>query len=228
MALVLFGQGVADMRGSIGGTTFARNRGGAIARNRTIPLNPATTRQQAVRERLGGLAVAWSDELTEVQRQSWDTYAENVPVPNALGQLRNLSGNQMYIKGNSVLLEAGMARADDGPTTFTLGPTFTPTLVLAVATQDLTVSAIPGSDPATQPFGFSIQMGVPQQAGRNFFKGPFQLADSRELTAALDIPYTIATLPFPFVAGQAVFIRSRAVLPDGRLGGAVTQRFLAA
>lgn len=228
MALIKLGAVAAAVSGSIGGTVFARNRGGSYIRNRTPPLNPASPRQVAARSILADLSNRWSTVLTQTQRDAWDNYADNVPLTNRLGEPRNVSGIAMYTRGNSLLQQAGMALADDGPTILTQGPTLTPTLTLAVATQDLTVDALPGIDLDAESIGFGLQMGVPQQGGVSFFKGPFQLADARNLDAAVEVPYTVDPVPFPFVAGQAVFIRSRAVTADGRVGGAVIQRFLAA
>lgn len=226
MALLKLGGMVAAVSGSIGGVTFARNRGGAYARNRTPPLNPSSPRQNAVRAILADLANAWTTDLDQSQRDAWELYAQNVPVTNRLGEERILSGIAMYTRGNAVIVEAGMTRVDDGPTTFTAGPTLTPTVTLDTTNQEIDITALPGIDLDAESIGFSVQMGTPQNPGVNFFAGPFRLADSRNLDAAGEVPYTFGSLPFPFVEGQAIFLRSRAVTADGRLGGAVVQRFL--
>lgn len=228
MALVKLGAMVAAVSGSIGGVTFGRNRGGQYVRNRTPPLNPNSPRQATVRALLADLSNKWSTLLTDVQRTAWDNYAANVPINNALGEPRNVTGLNMYVRGNSMLLQTGGVRVDDGPTNLTQGPTYIPTMSLTVAGQDLTIDAIPGSDIVNENVGMLTQMGVPQQAGVNFFKNPFQLADGRQLTLAPDVPFTIDPLPFPFVAGQAVFIRTRFVTVDGRVGNSNIARFLAA
>lgn len=92
MANVLFGNGVADMRGSIAGSTFSRNRFGAYARNRTKPINTDTPFQSAIRNQLGSFAKQWGGTLTEPERQAFITIAPNHPLPNKLGQIVTLHG----------------------------------------------------------------------------------------------------------------------------------------
>jgi len=101
MATIAFGGGVSDIRGSIGGTTFSRNRNGAYARARTQPINPGTSKQTEIRERFGFLATQWS-ELTAAQRLSWDTLGSQIVRLNRLGQPYTLSGQQAYNSVNQV------------------------------------------------------------------------------------------------------------------------------
>lgn len=95
MATISFGGGVTDIRGSIGGTTYSRNRNGAYARARTSPVNPNTAKQTNIRERFGFLATQWS-QLTAAQRLAWDTLGSQIIRLNRLGQPYTLSGQQAY------------------------------------------------------------------------------------------------------------------------------------
>jgi hypothetical protein len=65
---------LSAIRGSINGTVFAQNKSGAYARNRTVPVNPNTTNQQAVRIALGQAAMAWKT-LSAERRAAWDASA---------------------------------------------------------------------------------------------------------------------------------------------------------
>lgn len=228
MALIKLGALVSNISGSIGGTTFARNRGGAYIRNRTVPLNPQTTRQSAVRQVFGQLSNLWSTSLAAAQRTAWELYASNVPLPNALGEDRNVSGINMYSRGNALLLDTAGVREDDGPTVFTQGPSFTPTITLDEAADTLTVTDLGGYDPATDGFiGLFISQGRPQQPGVSFYKSPFQKVSGTQEVDLATLP-TDVDLVFPIASGQAVFIRSIAVTIDGRVGQDVIQRFLVA
>lgn len=106
MALIRTGNGVAQISGSIAGTVFARNRGGAIARNRVKPLNPRSNAQANVRSRLGINSASWRN-LTESQRLSWNGWAATHPVVNRLGDSVILSGAQAYGKINNNRVGAG-------------------------------------------------------------------------------------------------------------------------
>lgn len=228
MALIKLGGMIAEVRGSIGGTVFARNRGGAYARNRSIPINPASPAQIGVRAELGNLSNRWSTVLTQAQRDAWDLYADNVPLPNSLGELRNVTGLNMYVRANSLLALVGGTQVDDGPTEFTQGPTIQPTMTLDAAADTLTVTDLGGYDPATQgDLGLLIQQGNPQQAGVTFYKSPFRKISGTVQTDPPNLPTAVA-LNVPIAAGQAQFIRTATVTPDGRVGVPVIQRFLVA
>lgn len=228
MALIKLGALVSNISGSIGGTTFARNRGGAYIRNRTIPLNPQTPRQVAVRQIFGSLSNLWSTTVSAVQRTAWELYASNVPLTNSLGEDRNVSGINMYSRGNALLLDTGGTRADDGPTIFTKGPSFTPTITLDAAADTLTVTDLGGYDPDVDGIvGLLISQGKPQQPGVSFYKAPFQKISGTQPATLILLP-TAVPLAFPIAPGQAVFIRSTQVTLDGRVGTPVVQRFLVA
>lgn len=229
MALLKFGAMIADARGSIGGTVFARNRGGAYARNRTVPINPGTTRQTAVRALLGDLANAWTNTLSQVQRDAWELYAANVPLVNSLGEARNVSGINMYVRTNSVMLDTGGTRLDTAPVDFTVGPTITPAFTIDAAADEFDITGL-GGYPETAPgIRLLVTIGRPQNAGVNFYKAPFRKAYGDLIVAVTNpTPVEDIPLPYPVAAGQALFIRSIALTTDGRLGGPVIQRFLVA
>ncbi len=96
------GIAVSSMSGSVGGTTASRNRGGQYFRRRAIPTNPSSTAQQSVRAILAAQSQAWSD-LTAAQRASWELWASQNPVVNALGNQITLSGHMSFIRINSRL-----------------------------------------------------------------------------------------------------------------------------
>lgn len=114
MAIVLFGNGVADMRGSIGGTTFARNKAGAFARNRTAPVNPQTVKQQEARSRFSDALDKYS-LLTDTQRAGWVTIAGNTTRINSLGQPYIPSGRQLFLESANNMLVAGLPIIEDPP-----------------------------------------------------------------------------------------------------------------
>ena len=101
-ALILFGGGVSDLRGSIGGTVFSRNSSGAYARNRTKPVNPNTTKQSTVRAFFAAISQTWRT-LSEANRLTWNSLAPTFARLNRLGQSVPLTGFQLYQKCNSNL-----------------------------------------------------------------------------------------------------------------------------
>jgi hypothetical protein len=227
MALIKAGGLIAEIRGSLGGSVFARNRGGAYVRNRSVGINPQSVDQVRVRQVFSDLAVLWSSTLTESQRDAWEQYAANVPLINPLGEARQVTGLNMYVRSNALLLDTGGTRVDDAPTEFTVGPSFTPTITVDETTDEATVTDLGGYDPATSDVvGLLVQQSPPQSPGVNFFRSPFRKIEGLQVTdLSTDLPAT-ASLAFPVATGQAVFIRTAVVTADGRVGVPVVQRFL--
>jgi hypothetical protein len=67
---------VAGASGSIRGLTASHNRGGQYFRGRTIPTNPNSVFQQAVRNNLSVLQTRFLSTLTAAQRLAWTTYGQ--------------------------------------------------------------------------------------------------------------------------------------------------------
>lgn len=229
MALVVLPEGM-QVSGSIGGTTWSHNRFGAYKRNRSIPVNPRTDIQVAVRNRVRNLSIIWAEDLTQGQRDAWSLYAANVPWQNRLGQTVQLTGLNMYIRSNVPIQTAGIARQDTAPTVFTLAAAEEALVVTASeATQILTVGFQEGGGWSDVDDGFqSVALGIPQNPGIVFFNGPWRLAPPMlgDTAIGLTTPQELAA-PFPFAEGQRLWVQTRIGLPDGRLSNFARVNFLA-
>ena len=212
-----------QMSGSIGGMTAGHNKGGIYLRARGMMPNPNTGRQIAVRNAVTTLVQRWSESLDEGQRQVWDTYAKNVLLTNRLGDPLQISGQNHYVRSNTPRLQSGLPIIDDGPGLFNLGDTGTLTID-ALGDQDPAVAVdVAGSpDWAADDEGSLIGwMGLPQNAGRNFFRGPWRLLG--EVGGSTATPVTeagfpiLSGAPFPMSPGQRVWFYFRATNQDGRL-----------
>lgn len=211
---------IAQGSGSLAGTTYSHNRYGMYMRNRSTPVNPQTAFQSAVRNAFQTLTSAWMNTLTAVQRAAWDVYAANVSVPNALGDPVFLTGLAHYVRSNVPRIQAGLARVDTGPTTFTLPETDPAYAVSASeATQLISVAFDDTLDWCDEDdAGMLISDCRPQNASINYFGGPFRFLDSIDGDSGTPptTPNTF-TANFAFVAGQKLFTRARISLADGRL-----------
>jgi len=107
MALFTPGPLAAAVSGSVGGTTFSHNRGGAYTRARKIPVNRKSPKQLAMRAYISSLASTWS-LIPLDDRLSWQTWAQTHPVTNALGNAITLTALQAYIQLNARLAWAGL------------------------------------------------------------------------------------------------------------------------
>lgn len=206
--------------GSVGGLTASRNRGGMYFRARAMPVNPSSPQQQAVRTNLSSLAAAWSDDLTQAQRNGWDTFGTNTTVVDSLGAERQISGFNHFIRSNTLRLQAGLSPVLAAPTFFT-GVSFGEPTIAAwdLADQDVDISYNPALWASQTGGALLVYMSRPQGPGIKYFRGPYRLAGVvlGNTSAPPASPQTI-DLPFPVVAGQTVFGYSRAILADGRVG----------
>src|SRR3990172_1538376 len=112
---------IAGGSGSVGGCVFSRNRFGSYIRNRSIPVNPGTIEQQAIRNALGLLSANWK-VLTDVQRDNWTNYALNTPYTDWQGAPITLTGLQMYCAINVPRLQIRNAITPHTPLTTGVAP----------------------------------------------------------------------------------------------------------
>lgn len=220
MALVVYGGGVTDLSGSIGGNTFSRNASGAYVRSKSIPVNPQTARQYASRGWFTAASTIWQNTLTELQRQAWRDYAAATGVINRLGQTIYLSGLNMFLR---TLVARGVASSSailDAPIDAGLGES--PGVLsgtISEATNELTLAFDDTKDWCDEDDSdLLVQVGTPQGSSIAYFNGPYRYAEKVEGDGTT-APTSPATISCPFVCSQyqRVWIRARIAYADGRL-----------
>lgn len=219
----VYGGGAAS--GAAGSIVASRNSGGQYIRSRVVPTNTSTTQQQEVRNAIRTLSPAWSTTLTQLQRDAWEVYAENVKRKNRLGDSINISGIAVYCAFNVPRIQAGLARIDDAPTTFDTGDAGTPATVAFGAAG--TVGSITFNTADAWFAGGSLNTALvyvsrPQNPGKRFFAGPYQLA--AVIPGGGTVGLKTFTLPFPTggsAGEQRVFSKYRISYSDGRLTGTI-------
>lgn len=242
MAIFNPGPIVAEVRGSIGGTTFSRNRGGTYARYRASPTQPGSSSQGLARGTLSGLVAWWKGVLTPAERDAWDAFALNNPVQNRVGQSVNIGGLGWFNRANAVRvrLQAQFSQTltpfvvstpppdgtDLGSGTLSVGVV----AATGVATFVLDSAVLPLWD--DQPGAImGLWASIPVAPSRLSPAGVrgrifgFEVGDSGSpvtspITATLPVGH-----PRPAV-GQRVFFRSWLSLPDGRV--TLSKSFLSA
>ena len=164
------------MRGSVAGITYFANQFHQIlARHRTAPVDPSTTRQGQVRQAFGSASILFAG-LTRAQQTAWQGYADTLQFPNPMGPIQ-VPGRQVAV-GNLGLREY----------LETLGETFTGSTDFAPSTTGfLTMSPLLTAPPTSPGTGFSLSIGNPNPEDinaiieisqifgetRRRFKGPF-------------------------------------------------------
>jgi hypothetical protein len=115
MAIVRFGGGISEMRGSIDGVVFSRTRAGAIARNRISPVQPNTSFQSAVRSQFAAAVGDWKSVLTGEQASGWSDFAQSLTRLNAIGETYVPAGRQLYLESAMNLNRISVATLSDAP-----------------------------------------------------------------------------------------------------------------
>lgn len=217
--LVVYGGGILDARGSIGGNTASRNGSGPYWRARVKPVNPNSDAQSRVRAIMSRVSAMYLDSASSAQRLEWGVFASNMPHKNKLGLDIRLSGFNQFVKSNVAALNAELPSILDGPVIFTL-PGEDPTFEVSASesSQELSVIFNDNRDWVDEDFaGMIIQVGIPQNASIGFFNGPWRHADiiRGDSSTAPTTPATIAS-PWPVVELQKVWVRGKIIRADGR------------
>lgn len=166
---------VSEVRGTIAATTFARNKGGAVIRNRIVPINRRSPGQTARRQSLASLASAFRG-LLQANIAAWNAAAANFPIQDNLGQTILMSGQQLYVRFNANLILIGASQITSPPS-----PTSFDSLAFTSLTATADDSAVSLAFTPTVPTGFAMVVYAtrPLSAGKTFVPE----SDFRFLTA---------------------------------------------
>lgn len=213
---VLQPAGSAAASGSVGGSTYAKNRYGYYVRAKTVPVNPNSTAQVSIRSKFSQLCAAWG-LLTAAQRTAWEAYSQGTPLSDVFGQPINVPGRQWFIGNNVLRLQAGLSVVSEGPTTFGL-PILTLPVLTVTAGDPLSIAFTATDDWAKEVGGALMVFSSRSKAHTvNFCNGPYLYAG--KIAGAATPPTSPATIAAPHVysEGQRVFWKAVALTADGRV-----------
>ena len=209
-AKVKFGMIVVEMRNKLNGHVFSRNRGGAYARGKVTPLNPKTSFQAAVRARLTGLSQAWKG-ITQVQRDGWAAVVEQYAKTDVFGALRNPSGQQLYIRLNANILNAGAAQIADAPQPVGADAVVAGVLIMNSAGPISTIAFLPTPVPALHALIVDATEGLSQ--GINNANSKFRQIEvyAAAIPSPADFSVTYEAKFGTPIAGTKVFCRIKQI-----------------
>jgi hypothetical protein len=218
MASIKLGSIASDIRGSIGGTVFSRNGGGAYAKQRIKGTNPNTVGQQLVRSICSGFFTAWA-LLSAAVRTDWATWASNITLVNRLGDNINVSGYNMYCRTKALIERLSMTMPAAAPTVMAL-PSSDPTVAVTPSSggKILSIAFDNAMQWATEVGGVLIvYQGKPQNATKNSYSGPFNIMGT--INGAVSPPTSPASMPslYSMGVGEKIFCQFRILMADGRL-----------
>lgn len=156
MAKVNYGGVVMDARGKMNGLVYSKNKFGPFVRTKVTPTNRNTAAQAQVRANFGELSKQWSSLLTAAERVDWTNLAQNYPRRDVFGNTKVLTGFNMFLSVNQILLQLGQTPHETAPIDQSITPI--PTVAgVAFTTSALTFSqtAAAATDTVFYVFGSS-------------------------------------------------------------------------
>lgn len=201
-----FGALVVDGRGKIGGHVASKNRAGAYLRTKVTPVNPQTSYQLAVRNRLTGFSQGWRS-LTQAQRDAWNAAVSDFARTDIFGDLKNPTGFNLYQRLNNNLAIAGIASISSPPLPQAVGQVAITTVSAAEGAGTLTITmdgAVP-DETFVKVFATS-----PQSPGKSFVKSEYRLVAviPAEAVAVYDLAAEyIAKFGSVGEEGQKIFVK---------------------
>lgn len=203
----------ADLRGSIGQTTFGRNGYGLFARARTAPDDSDPSAEQlAIRQNMRDVAAAYAT-ISDASRKRWRDLAARTSLPNALGDCYTPTAWQLFAKRNLFLLFLGYAINTTAPTS----------AISASSPFCYSYDAVNGirltsAGQRVWAGTCRFQLSYPLSLNRYFCKGPWQPGlDVNKVEAWFStLPQTVFAVGL-LTASKAYFVRSRILNSTGSI-----------
>lgn len=214
---------VTAASGSVGGCVYSRNKSGSYIRNRSLPVNTNSPQQNAVRAALTALVVQWTSVLTPAQRAGWETWAANTPQTDSIGQTYNMTGQNAFISMNSLRIQVGLSVIILAPAVFAGAALTPPTVITATAATSTLSIGFTNTDVWATAVGGALLVYAsrPQNASKLFFAGPYRFM--ARINGAVVPPTSPGAVvsTFPFIAGQRVHVKFRAVNANAQISGSM-------
>lgn len=164
---------VGDVRGKIGGHVHTKGRYGMVIRTKVSPVQPRTSFQRTIRSRFTGLSKGWSALATDALRSAFDAFARANPIKDVFGNTRTLTGHQMYLRLNAVILQCGGTAITAPPLSLSIAEPTTVAVTALVGSPGsvcVTVTGPPLSNSHAEVWG-----ARPMSAGRKFVGSAYRL-----------------------------------------------------
>jgi hypothetical protein len=209
--------------GSYQGITSSRNRHGQYVRSRSIPVNPRSPEQGAVRGRMSAQAAAWR-AITSAQRAGWEDLALQMTRSDSLGQSYTLNGFAAFLSVNLNRLAAGDAVVTDAPAMVSPAGLLTATITLTAASFSIAYTATPLAT-GNRLFVYTSPM---RGAGRAFEGDLRLLAVSAAAAASPFVALAAYTARFGVpIVGNRIFVSLSVYASGFRSGPLLTSAVVA-
>lgn len=213
---------VSDMSGKLNGSVATKNRYGSYLRNKVTPVNRKTSFQLAIRAIFTLATQAWRG-LTSAQRSQWNEGASNFSRTNIFGDIRNLSGFNLFVKLNSNLLGIGEAQITSCPLPVSVNSVVLGSVTVDNSSQSVTLAS---STPIAATTKLEVYATAGLSAGKKFVASEFRKiatldnTDTFPYVASADYIAKFGVVP---AAGTKVFVKVKAIDKATGIPGAESQ-----
>lgn len=206
MAKIIWQQAIGSVSGKLNGSVFAKNRGGSYMRTKATPVNARTAAQLQARNLLSGYSQAWRN-LTQVQRDSWNSASSDWSVANVFAPGATPTGHGLFVTLNTNTALAGGLTLTLPPNKVGASPIQEFSGVSAVVGGEITLDVLPATVPTNHTLYIEATQGM--SAGISNANSKFRFIGTLAASAATDADLkTMYEAKFGAVtAGQKVFFR---------------------
>lgn len=205
MAKIKFGAVITDSRGHIGGITYKWSRFGSIAQRTVTPTRRTSNRVTTARSRFEHFTRRWWSDLTPTERTDWRALAAANPRPNVWGTDFPLTGQNLFVGVNTMLLQAGYASLDTAPSDQTVTPMSTLSMT-AAAPDALVLTFTPTPLPTDHVLYIFARANFSPGILADHSRELFLLASAEGETSTLDVGPEFAALFGDIVTGRQQFV----------------------
>lgn len=166
---------LAQISGSLNGTVFSHNAGGQYVRNRSIPTNPGTDRQDVVRTAMTSLSTTWKYALSNLQREQWRLWGATQTVTNRLGDPITLSGIAAFQRVNLFRISTlSLAMILDPPATGGIDPppSFA-SVAISAPIGDAVALTVNLANYTAAGYSLAVYQSGPLSLGLRYYRGPY-------------------------------------------------------
>jgi hypothetical protein len=234
MALLKLGGLAQDVRGSLNGSVFSRNRGGAYVRTKVSPVQPITASNTLSRELFKAISQRWASTPTSGQRSGIEAFAAVHPFSNVFGDAIILSGIAFYQALNKRLRQVGEDYLDDAPATWAVDDLGDVVADITAAGGVITAASLTPARTLYAPEGLYVFATPPLLGARKAQRNNYRLvntplsglyASAFDFTADLNARFGSQ----PWAAGDRMALLVAALNPDiGNISHAIALEVIVA
>lgn len=177
-----------------------------------MPVNPGSTKQTMVRAIFAGCATNWAG-LTDAEQEAWQSWSDNHPRLDSLGQSIILTGFQQFVGVNCALLDYGRPAVTAPP----LDPLPDPPMLGAVTATDAPTFDV-AYTPTPVPAGTYLGIwATPPRSTGTLYDEDYRLIEKFAPAAAspADIEPQYTARFGALSIGQRIFVKARLLRSDG-------------